>query len=43
MHPAGLEIVDICLEMAGAEVARPFVAAAASTHTSLIDQAHVMD
>jgi hypothetical protein len=29
--------------MAGAEVARPFVAAAASTHPSLIDQTHYMD
>ena len=29
--------------MAGAEVARPFVNAAASTHPSLIDQTHYMD
>ena len=29
--------------MAGAEVARPFVEAAASTHPSLIDQTHYMD
>src|SRR5438132_548875 len=29
--------------MAGAEVARPFVEAAASTHPSLIDQSHQMD
>jgi hypothetical protein len=33
----------VCLEMAGAEVARPFVEAAGSTHPSLIDQAHYMD
>jgi hypothetical protein len=33
----------VCLEMAGPEVARPFVDAAASTHPSLIDQTHYMD
>lgn len=33
----------MCLEMAGPEVARPFVEAAASTHPSLIDQTHYMD
>jgi hypothetical protein len=38
-----LEIVDVCLEMAGPEVARPFVEAAGSTHPSLIDQTHYMD
>ncbi len=43
MHPQGLEVVDVCLEMAGPEVARPFVEAAASTHPSLIDQSHYMD
>jgi hypothetical protein len=31
------------LEMAGPDVARPFVEAAGSTHPSLIDQAHYMD
>jgi len=36
-------VVDVCLEMAGPEVARPFVEAAASTHPSLIDQSHYMD
>ncbi|MHB8463464.1 MAG: hypothetical protein ACYDH6_14975 [Acidimicrobiales bacterium] len=39
----GLEVVDVCLEMAGAEVAQPFVAAAGSSHPSLIDQTHQMD
>ena len=33
----------MCLEMAGSEVARPFVEAATSTHPSLIDQTHYMD
>lgn len=36
-------MVDVCLEMAGPEVARPFVEAARSTHPSLIDQSHRMD
>lgn len=43
LHPQGLEVVTVCLEMAGAEVARPFVEAAAPTHPSLIDQSHRMD
>jgi hypothetical protein len=43
LHPLGFEIVDVCLEMGGAEIARPYVAAAASTHPSLIDQAHLLD
>lgn len=43
LHPAGFELVDVCLEMGGADIARPYVAEAASTHPSLIDQAHVMD
>lgn len=33
----------MCLEMAGPEVARPFVEAAATTHPSLIDRTHYMD
>ncbi len=43
MHPKGFEVVDVCLEMAGPDVARPFVEAAGSTHPSLIDQTHYMD
>jgi hypothetical protein len=39
----GLEVVDVCLEMGGAEIARPYVEAAASTHPSLIDPAHLLD
>jgi hypothetical protein len=42
-HPDGFELVDVCLEMGGAEIARPYVEAAGSTHPSLLDQAHVMD
>lgn len=43
LHPSGFELVDVCLEMGGADIARPYVAEAASTHPSLIDQSHVMD
>jgi hypothetical protein len=43
LNPLGLEIVDVCLEMAGSEVARPFVDAAESNHPSLIDEKHQMD
>ncbi|MDA8044938.1 MAG: hypothetical protein M0Z30_06830 [Actinomycetota bacterium] len=43
LSPQGFELVDVCLEMAGPEVARPFVEAAASSHPSLIDRSHLMD
>ena len=43
LHPAGFELVDVCLEMGGADIARHYVAEAASTHPSLIDRAHEMD
>jgi hypothetical protein len=43
LKPRGLEIVDVCLEIAGPEAARPWVEAAGSTHPSLIDQTHQMD
>lgn len=43
LHPLGVEIVTVCLELAGAEVARPYVEAAQPEHPSLVDDAHVMD
>jgi hypothetical protein len=43
LHPLGLEVVDVCLEMGGADIARPYVEAAGSTHPSLIDRAHLLD
>lgn len=43
LHPAGFEIVDVCLEMGGPQIARPYVDAAASTHPSLLDQSHELD
>jgi hypothetical protein len=43
LHPAGLEVVDVCLEMGGPDIARPYVEAAGTTHPSLIDQSHELD
>jgi hypothetical protein len=43
LHPHGLEIVTIALDTGGAQAARPWIAAAAPEHPSLIDQAHVVD
>ena len=43
VHPKGVEIVTVCLEVSGAEVARPFVERAHAEHPSLIDTAHEMD
>jgi len=43
VHPRGVEIVTVCLEVGGAEVARPFVDRAHPEHPSLIDTAHEMD
>jgi len=42
LHPR-VEIVTVCLELGGAEVARPYVEAARPEHPSLVDDAHVMD
>ena len=42
-HPLGLEVVDVCLEMGGADIARLYVDQAASTHPSLLDESHAMD
>ena len=43
VHPKGVEIVTVCLEVSGAAVARPFVDRAQPEHPSLIDTAHEMD
>src|SRR5215510_3328726 len=42
LHPAGLEVVTVCLEMTGPELGREFVDAAAPTHPSLLDTGHEM-
>lgn len=49
LHPSGFELVDVCLEMGGADVARRWVDEALSIypplslHPSLLDQSHLMD
>jgi len=43
VHPKGVEIVTVCLEVTGAETARPYIEAAHPEHPSLIDVAHEMD
>jgi hypothetical protein len=43
LHPQGVEIVTVCLELAGAEVARPYVEAAQPEHPSLMDDSHQLD
>jgi hypothetical protein len=43
LHPRGFEIVTVALDTGGAEVAKQFVDAAAPTHPSLLDEAHVVD
>jgi tetratricopeptide (TPR) repeat protein len=42
LHPRGLEIVTVALDV-DPEQARPYIEAAAPSHPSLIDQAHVVD
>jgi tetratricopeptide (TPR) repeat protein len=43
LHPAGLEIVTVALDVGGLDAAKPFIEAAKSEHPALIDQAHVLD
>jgi hypothetical protein len=40
LHPQGLELVTVGLDVLGSEGCRPFIEAAAPTHPSLIDQHH---
>jgi hypothetical protein len=43
LHPAGLEIVTVALDSAGAEAARPWVEAARPEHPALVDEGHLLD
>lgn len=43
LHPQGVEIVTVALDVGGVEAAGPFVEKAAPTHPSLLDQAHALD
>jgi tetratricopeptide (TPR) repeat protein len=43
LHPKGVEIVTVALDLGGAEAARPWIEKAMPEHPSLIDSAHVTD
>jgi hypothetical protein len=43
LHPKGLEIVTVALDLKGVETAGRWIEAAAPTHPSLIDRAHLVD
>src|SRR5438128_2289840 len=43
LHPLGVEVVTVGLEMGGAEILRPYVEDASPEHPSLVDHSHQMD
>jgi hypothetical protein len=43
LHPEGLEVVTVALDLKGAETAGRWIEAAAPRHPALIDVAHVVD
>jgi hypothetical protein len=43
LHPKGVEVVTVALDVNGAADARPWIEAAAPKHPSLLDVAHVTD
>jgi len=43
LHPKGLEVVTVALDVGGVEAAKEFVDAANASHPSLLDAAHVLD
>ncbi len=43
LHPKGLEIVTVALDVGGIDAATPFIERAEPEHPSLIDQAHSLD
>jgi hypothetical protein len=43
LHPKGVEIVTVSLELSGPEISRPFIEAAHPDHPSLVDIEHRMD
>ena len=43
LHPKGLEIVTVALDVGGIDAAKPFIERAEPEHPSLIDQAHSID
>jgi hypothetical protein len=43
LHPQGLEIVTVALDLAGADAAGPWIDLAHPAHPALIDRAHLLD
>ncbi|MCU1361715.1 MAG: hypothetical protein JWN99_3004 [Ilumatobacteraceae bacterium] len=43
LHPLGVEIVTVSLELSGPDASRPFIDAAAAEHPSLLDPTHQLD
>ena len=43
LHPKGLEVVTVSLELSGPEASRPYIEAARPEHPSLLDPTHTMD
>ena len=43
LHPHGLEVVTVSLELSGAEASRPYIEAARAEHPALLDPTHRMD
>ena len=43
LHPLGVEIVTVSLELSGPEASRPFIEAASPQHPSLLDPTHQLD
>ncbi len=43
LHPKGLEVVTVALDVGGPEACVKYVDAASPAHPSLLDQAHVLD
>jgi hypothetical protein len=43
LHPQGVEIVTVSLELSGPEASRPFIDLASPAHPSLLDPTHQMD
>jgi len=43
LHPLGVEVVTVSLELSGPEASRPFIEAAHPEHPSLLDPTHQMD
>ena len=43
LHPLGVEVVTVSLELSGPEASRPFIEAARPEHPSLLDPTHRLD